>query len=352
MAENGSGYGYEHYGSHLSTDTEDALSHSDHGVSRKAPAKAPAQAAVTAPAPAPDDAHSRQASGQPPNERRNQVYTPSDLDSYYPDPADAATRAAVPDPTHDMAHPRQTLSQTRSDMHTVSDASTGAGGFTADSPMGSGGANSYYTTYADDNDARPALARGESGKPTVSGISMVSSGLSRGSFSDSGHSTHSVGATSIGPSVSEPGRAARLRTKGDLARLDQEGLGLAAAGQEQSSYYSDYEYYSDYYAQHAGNQGYADEEYPLVDVEVRHPPRNPNPIAHGHGPSLWPLLSGPFPLALALAPTPRPDPDPGPDPDPDPNPNPDLDSRQVRLNKPMGIVFEALQPEEVSRPVD
>jgi hypothetical protein len=86
---------------------------------------------------------------------------------------------------------------------------------------------------------------------------MGSSGLSRGSLSDGGQSS---GAISIGPSVSEPGRAARLRTKGDLARLDQEGLGLAAAGQEQSSYYSDYEYYSDYYAQHAGNQQ-QEEEY-------------------------------------------------------------------------------------------
>ena len=301
MAEDGSGYGYEYYGSygsHLSTDTEDAVSQSERSISREPPADAAAAAAAGGPP------NSRQPSRQPTEETSLQTlaeakYSSSEpkysSDAYgtYTDPADNYPEGGAPasanaikslEPTQDS---RQILSQTQS--NTRSNASPGASAV-----------DSYYSYTDDGSGVQPSPSRrGKGGeaatKPSVtSGLSsgMGSSALSRGSFSDGGQSS---GAISIGPSVSEPGRAARLRTKGDLARLDQEGLGLAAAGQEQSSYYSDYEYYSDYYAQHAGNQQ-EEEEYPLVDVAVQlnkpmgnlQPATNPNPgnPLQNHGYSL------------------------------------------------------------------
>ena len=297
MAEEGSGYGYEYYGSygsHLSTDTEDAVGQSERSISREPPADAAAAAAAGGPP------NSRQPSRQPTEEPSLQTLAEakysssggkysSDAYGTYTDPADNYPEGRAPasdnavgsfEPAQDS---RQILSQTQS--NTRSNASPGASA-----------ADSYYSYTDDGSGVQPSPSRrGKGGeaatKPAVtSGLSsgMGSSGLSRGSLSDGGQSS---GAISIGPSVSEPGRAARLRTKGDLARLDQEGLGLAAAGQEQSSYYSDYEYYSDYYAQHAGNQQ-QEEEYPLVDVAVQlnkpmgnlHPATNPNPDPlHTHG---------------------------------------------------------------------
>ena len=290
MAEDGSGYGYEYYGSygsHLSTDTEDAVSQSERSISREPPADAAAAAAAGGPP------NSRQPSRQPTEDPSLQTlaeakYSSSEpkysSDAYgtYTDPAEnypeggaraSANAVKSLEPAQDST---QSLSQTQS--NTRSNASPGASAV-----------DSYYSYTDDGSGVQPSPSRrGKGGeaatKPSVSsGLSsgMGSSGLSRGSFSDGGQSS---GAISIGPSVSEPGRAARLRTKGDLARLDQEGLGLAAAGQEQSSYYSDYEYYSDYYAQHAGNQQ-EEEEYPLVDVAVQlnkpmgnlRPATNPNP---------------------------------------------------------------------------
>ncbi len=147
---------------------------------------------------------------------------------------------------------------------------------------------SYYEYYEPDPEAEElgaAGGRSSEDRTAYKGASSCRSQSEDGSLlSGSGGARSAVSrGTSIGPSVSEPGRAALLRARAGTSQ-DQQGLGLAAAGQEPSEYYSEYEYYSDYYAQHAANQT-ATEEYPLVEVEVR-------------------------------------------------------------LNKPMGVIFEALQPEE------
>ena len=295
MAEDStrSRYGYEYYssyGSHLSTDTEDAVSQPERSISREPPADAAAAAAAGGPPnsrqpsrqPTEDPSLAAASAGGPPSSRqpsRQPTEDPSlqklaeaknsssehkdSSDGTYTDPADnypegARTSDNAVESLEPAQDSSQILSQTQSNTRT--NASSGASA-----------ADSYYSYYTDDGSGvQPSLSRrgkeGESAsKPSVTSGLSSGMGSSGRSLSDGGQSSDAI---SIGPSVSEPGRAARLRTKGDLARLDQEGLGLAAAGQEQSSYYSDYEYYSDYYAQHAGNQQEA-EEYPLVDVAVQ-----------------------------------------------------------------------------------
>jgi hypothetical protein len=371
MAEDGSRYGYEYYssyGSHLSTDTEDAVSQPERSISREPPADAAAAATAGGPP------NSRQPSRQPTEdpslqklaEAKNSSSEHKDSsDAYgaYTDPADNYPEGAHTsdnaigslEPAQDSG---QILSQTQSNTRTNASSRSSA-------------ADSYYSYYTDDGSGvQPSPSRrgkeGESAsKPSVTSGLSSGMGSSGRSLSDGGQSS---GAISIGPSVSEPGRATRLRTKSDLARLDQEGLGLAAAGQEQSSYYSDYEYYSDYYAQHAGNQQEA-EEYPLVDVAVQlnKPMGNltltPTPTLFFPSSQPWvvpPPRLTPLHATSFLQPPPSP-PDPHISRSTPPPPHPATPSRRppkptspqprldlVRSSAPTlpGIVFEALQPEE------
>ena len=133
----------------------------------------------------------------------------------------------------------------------------------------------YYSYGDEEGEGEGAELPPSAGRPAGSNSKASSGILSQRTASgkSGGSSARSIdrseegsqGAASVGPSVSEPGRAAMLRAKAG-APLDQQGLGLAAVAAEPSDYYSDYEYYSDYYAQHADNHA---AQVATVAIEVK-----------------------------------------------------------------------------------